>query len=623
MIELPDAQASRAGSALDKIRQAAKAGRSGRYREAAALYEEALRLLPQHTEARRELAMVQMELGQPAAAKQNLIRVLQLDPRDAWAYLILGNLYYKHEHDGGSAERYFATAADLAPDDSYVLNSYGGLLAERGRYAEAQEMFERAIAASPTIPIPISAWPWSPASRATKTPPWPRSNGSLPSPSGDTGGADARSEPVYAEARRSYATLRARRAERLAGAAAAELQAALDAYSARTGIAIRVQADPALKSDAKTELAWRYGRPYHVILHAREGANSHLVAHEFAHILLDEALRAEGVNKLFADNEETRRRALGAVDKDVRKIQVRRKLPAGEMARLVDGMLQSLTSQLFNTPLDLFIERRIFGEFPGLRDAQFVDLARQMADNARIAAEPQARELIPQRLLQANLAMGAAFALFVDDLFGGATAYAAAYQATGMLPTGRKLYTLFQAAAAGGQPGAEYALVDAWADELRLRDWYAWRADTAVPDPSAPAAAFTPDEVAAAGHRTAQQTIAMHEGGPTNPDYLADPAVQMAATMHMLAALRRYSALAPDQIQAIALEIAVLGMNGINYIAGEQQYTLKTLPGEQFSGLELLCLQYVGFQLVRPEIDTKIPLGAAYREAKAMFDAGS
>ena len=114
----------------------------------------------------------------------------------------------------------------------------------------------------------------------------------------------------------------------------------------------------------------------------------------------------------------------------------------------------------------------------------------------------------------------------------------------------------------------------------------------------------------------------MHEGGPTNPDYLADPAVQMAATMHMLSALHRYSGLAPDQIQAIALEIAVLGMHGINYIVGEQQYTLKTLPGEQFSGLELLCLQYVGFQLVRPEIDTKIPLDAAYRQAKAMFDAG-
>ena len=92
--------------------------------------------------------------------------------------------------------------------------------------------------------------------------------------------------------------------------------------------------------------------------------------------------------------------------------------------------------------------------------------------------------------------------------------------------------------------------------------------------------------------------------------------------MHMLAALQRFSHMSPDQIQSVALESAVLGINGINYIAGEQQYTLKTLPGEQFSGLELLCLQYVGFQLVRPEIDTKIPLGAAYRQAKAMFDSG-
>ena len=366
VIELPDAQASMAGSALDKIRQAAKAGRSGRYREAAALYEDALRLLPQHTEARRELAMVQMELGQPAAAKQNLIRVLQLDPRDAWAYLILGNLYYKHEHDGGSAERYFATAVDLAPDDSYVLNSYGGLLAERGRYAEAQAMFERAIAAQPGHPNPYLGLAMVARKQGDEDAALSALERLFAQPGEDTGAAaaDARSEPVYAEARRSYAALRARRAERLAGEAAAELQAALAAYTARTGIAIHVKADPALKSDAKTELAWRYGRPYHVILHAREGANSHLVAHEFAHILLDAALRAEGVNKLFADNDETRRRALGAVDKDVRKIQARRKLPPADMARLVDGMLQSLTSQLFNTPLDLFIERRLYAEFP-------------------------------------------------------------------------------------------------------------------------------------------------------------------------------------------------------------------------------------------------------------------
>jgi Tfp pilus assembly protein PilF len=33
-------------------------------------------------------------MGSYPAAKQHLIRVLQLDPRDADAFLVLGNLYY-------------------------------------------------------------------------------------------------------------------------------------------------------------------------------------------------------------------------------------------------------------------------------------------------------------------------------------------------------------------------------------------------------------------------------------------------------------------------------------------------------------------------------------------------
>ena len=100
----------------------------------------------------------------------------------------------------------------------------------------------------------------------------------------------------------------------------------------------------------------------------------------------------------------------------------------------------------------------------------------------------------------------------------------------------------------------------------------------------------------------------MHEGGPTNPDYLADPMVQMSR--HHVHA-RRPAAVQQDdaeEIEAVAFEVAVIGMNGINYIAGEETYTLKSIPGKQFSGIHLICLEYAGFQLTHPEIDTKIPL---------------
>ena len=216
-----------------------------------------------------------------------------------------------------------------------MLNSYGGLLAERGRYAEAQDMFERAIAAKPDHPNPYLGLAMVARKQGDEDAALAALERLFAQSGGDTGGADARSEPVYAEARRIYA----------ACAPAAPSAWPGKRPQDRAGVALRA--------------------PLPCNSPCTGGGQSHLVAHEFAHILLDEALRAEGVNKLFADNDETRRRALGAVDKDVRKIQARRKLPAAEMARLVDGMLQSLTSQLFNTPLDLFIERRHLCRVPG------------------------------------------------------------------------------------------------------------------------------------------------------------------------------------------------------------------------------------------------------------------
>jgi hypothetical protein len=273
--------------------------------------------------------------------------------------------------------------------------------------------------------------------------------------------------------------------------------------------------------------------------------------------------------------------------------------------------------------LDFFIESKLYADFPASRDAQFAGLAQQMANNAKIVGAPQSQELAPPRILQANMAMNAAFALFVDDLTRHRTAYADVYAPAGALPTGRKLYALYRKLAENRRPGVEYALVDAWAEELNLRDWYTWVPDDGQQPPQGDAPApVSEEDAAAAGHRTAQQTIAMQEGGPTNPDYLADPMVQMAATMFMLGALQRFRKMAPREIQTVAFEIAVLGTEGINYIAGEEKYTLKTLPGEQFSGLQLLCMEYVGFQLTSPEIDTKIPLADAYKAAKMMFDAG-
>jgi hypothetical protein len=48
-----------------------------------------------------------------------------------------------------------------------------------------------------------------------------------------------------------------------------------------------------------------------------------------------------------------------------------------------------------------------------------------------------------------------------------------------------------------------------------------------------------------------------------------------------------------------------------------QKYTLRSMPGK-FSGLRLLCIEYVGFQILDPKADIGFDLSKEYREALAI-----
>lgn len=91
----------------------------------------------------------------------------------------------------------------------------------------------------------------------------------------------------------------------------------------------------------------------------------------------------------------------------------------------------------------------------------------------------------------------------------------------------------------------------------------------------------------------------------------------------MLDALRRFAHMDRRQIRQIAAEVGIIGKDGITY-GGDKKvtYTLERLPGEEFSGLEMLCLEFVEFKLVAPELDFQIPLDEAYRMAVQMYESG-
>lgn len=601
-ITLPETQARLADRALARFAEADQASGRGRYAQAIRLYKEGLAILPGHAQSRRQLGMAYMEAGYPAAAKTQLIQAIKLNPKDAWAYLILGNLYFHAEQDYGSAERYYATASDLAPDDPYVLNSYAGLLGKRGRSAEALALFDRAIERAPQLPTPRMGRALALSQMGDDAGALEALEALFAQPLSD----DARHAGVYDDARRAYADLRRRSAAASADETLQRMRQVLADYRTETGIEVRLEPDPALLIDAKIEMAWRTGRPYHAIKFAGGGVSAYTIAHEFEHLRMEAAARTAGVNRLFTTEPAQTALAERSLEKDLRKIRNRRGVDPSRLERYLAGLVPNLLTQLYNLPLDCYINRRVYGAYPWLRDALFTGLAAEQATSRQMIAHSDLQAMTPTRIYQSSLALNAAYALFVDELFGGVTAYAAAYQPTGMLATGRRLYDLYRQA--GDAPGAELDLVDAWAEELRLSEWYTWRADGSEA------------EAATAGHRPPQHGQAVREGGITNPAFFADAAADMATTHYLLSALRRFGRMEPSAIWAMTREIAELGQSGIDYGKGEQ-YTLHTAPGETFSGMELLCLQYVGFQLTHPELDLGLPFAAAYQRALHLYEA--
>jgi hypothetical protein len=218
--------------------------------------------------------------------------------------------------------------------------------------------------------------------------------------------------------------------------------------------------------------------------------------------------------------------------------------------------------------------------------------------------DPEVGKLAPRLIYQYSVSLNCAFALFADNLFNSLTNYAEPYRATPYFSTGQQLYKRWQESMVDFKPGDEYDLVDAFADTLRLEGWYEWRQDEDKPAPA-----------------EREQDGMGPEGGPTNLEYLQQPEAQMAITMYMLGALKRFEGMHEREIMQIAGEIALIGNTGIDYTDTSKKHELRFLPGARFSGLHLLAIMYVGFQLVNPELDTGLPLAGAYADALQLYEA--
>ena len=261
-IELPPAAAADAAEAVRLCERAGKRAAEGHYRKAVDIYKYALELDPGLLRARRDLAMTCVALGEFDEAKNHLIEVLRLDPKDVWSWVVLANHYSKQENDYATAEKFYKRALEIKPDDAWALSGFGALKMELGQPEDALKYFDAAIAAQPKLANAHYA-------KAVIL----QSQGDLPAAVTvlntlfrEAEHQDARSIPVFDGARQLIVEVE----NDLAKKFQAEISKQVEKYQAEvetlSGFPVRVFAEAT--PDATTavaKVAWKHGREYHVI----------------------------------------------------------------------------------------------------------------------------------------------------------------------------------------------------------------------------------------------------------------------------------------------------------------------------------------------------------------------
>ena len=91
------------------------------------------------------------------------------------------------------------------------------------------------------------------------------------------------------------------------------------------------------------------------------------------------------------------------------------------------------------------------------------------------------------------------------------------------------------------------------------------------------------------------------------------------AVMYCLSALEHFADLPDEEVQKIVFEVGMLGTKGFEINDPDQKYQLRSMPGK-FSGMQMVCIMYVGFKRIAPEHAASFDLSNEYALALKMFE---
>jgi len=517
---------------------------------------------------------------------------------------MMGNIISKHKNDIPLAMKYYDQALAISPDDYITLTNIGGSLLQLGRIEEGLRYFEISYELAPNYPNTTMGLAKVAEMKGENEKAFSWAVATLKN-------TDA-NNPLYKHSCNLILSLSNTLLSEINDKAI--LEEYLLKIESKSTLPIQIIPDETIPTAAKIEYAENYNRDVHLIKYKSQyPAVTHLIMHELVHydLVLQARDAGENINKLFTANAGNKEKFTRDFDSNLKRLESMG-LTEGSLTNYRDSLFNGLNQQIFNCPIDLFIEDFLYYKFPKLRPLQFLSLDGLIKEGIK-AVTDKSSNLVPKEILNVSKILNMVSALQIKDLFG--MNYIELFNATkSQIDLAQKFYNEFLGMKLSKTPGVEYNLVQNWANRLNVNSYF-----ELVFEDEFKSRSNLEDLIKKIQDDPLSQNSPVSDDALKKPLSFTDPAGKMAVTMYCLDALQTFDGMAKDKIKETAFEIGMLGTAGIDPFNKEKKYHLASIPGKTFTGLHLLSFMYVAWQIIDPTLPTNLDFKSEYEMAKQMF----
>ena len=596
----------------NRLQNALNLCNNNKFDKALPILEEIVKDDPKNSEAWRTLAQLHwFQKHEPDKAYDELIEALRCDPQNIWALVLMGNLLTKEKNDVENAKKYYDKVLEYHPNNAIAINNIGATYMERKDYEGALPYMQKALAIDDTYAnsyygLGLCLYKLGRLEEAFEI--------------CHKGALKSSDRPENPAVREELVRLFVKTAKDYADNInyINVWKGIKDELEAVDHVNIRITEDNELNVHAKLEYAPLHTAKEHVIRYnPKKEFVDHLFIHEMMHLKMSQqatkAKRGKAVISSDTTKKSFRKRYLQFMKKTHNNI------PSFELDQILDGLAAGLGLQLMNCPLDLFVEHMIYTDYKIVRPVQMLSLFHMEQDNINAVKQTASKNLFPKEIVHANKVMNIVTSLHFKEIYG--INLIGQYNPTKQeYAQALDLYEEFKAYLDSYHAGDEYEMMEYFVESFGMEDLVEIIDEKKI-SVGKEADISLESDVDDFGESAPSKEDAEISNGLFAQRHKdgADPAETMMMSMYMLGAMEYFDTLTPQEVHHIALEIAMVGVTGINPTG---KYSIKSIPDKEFGGYQFLAYYYVSWARAIPEKlnDLGLPFSSAYESAMQLYN---